>query len=463
MGPNLGVLETLTAQDPATGKVGPGLASSWTISPDATSFTFHLYDGVTFSDGSPFTADIVKANFENIQKLGPTASNSGAYLAGLTSITAPDQRTVTVAFAKPNIQFLQATSAPALSILSTGSLAGTAADRCTGKIVGTGPFILSSYIPHQNIVLSKRPDYKLAPSTAQHTGAAYLDKIDIRIVSDVTTRTGSLLSGQLDATNAVAPQDEARFDGNGFSVISRTLPGVVLSLYVNEKKTILQDQNVRLAIQKAINRADIVSTLYSPHYKPATSVLSSTTPGYTDFSSQLTYDPITAKRLLDSAGWTVGPDGIRVRGGQKLALDVIFGQPQSLELVQQQLKQVGIQLNLRQLQISQIQPQLVAGNYDLFLGNSSRADPDVLRTLFKQFAIVGSDSPALTAALSKQAESLDPAARQQAVTDAQKIVVSNAHVVPITEFAQVVGQSSKVNGLSFAANSSVRFYDAWLS
>src|SRR3954451_17784871 len=64
------LVDSLTDQDPATGKIVPWLARSWKVSPDARSFTFHLRPGVTFSDGTPLTAEVVKANFDAIPKLG---------------------------------------------------------------------------------------------------------------------------------------------------------------------------------------------------------------------------------------------------------------------------------------------------------------------------------------------------------------------------------------------------------
>ncbi|MFD4197845.1 ABC transporter substrate-binding protein [Amycolatopsis thermoflava] len=460
-GPNLEVLESLTYQDPRSGDIVPSLASSWEVSPDAKSFTFHLREGVTFSDGSALDASVVKDNLDGITKLGATASNSGANLAGVTAVTAPDPRTVTVTFASPNAQFLQATSTPALAVLSRGSLAVPAAERCAGKIVGTGPFVLTSYTAKQEIVLSKRQGYAWGPPSWQHTGDAYLDRIEIKVLPEAATRTGSLSSGQLDVSSNIAPQDEPQFDGNGFTLLSHNNPGVVLSLYPNERRPVLQDKTVRQALQKAVNRPEVISTFLSPRYRAATSVLSSTTPGYTDLGTALAYDPDGAKALLDAAGWRPGPDGVRVRDGVRLSLDVIFGRPQSLELIQQQLKTVGIELTLRQLQISELQSQFAAGNFDFFLLNSTRADPDVLRTLFGRAQLT--DADVLKAALATQAGSLDPQVRQRAAADAQRSLVEDAHVIPVNEQALVVGVSDKVHGIGFTATSGVSFYDAWLS
>src|SRR4051812_29480295 len=81
------VVDSLTDQDPATGKIVPWLASSWKISPDNTTFTFTLRPGATFSDGTPVNAAAVKADFDSVPKLGPLAALANGYLAGYLGTT----------------------------------------------------------------------------------------------------------------------------------------------------------------------------------------------------------------------------------------------------------------------------------------------------------------------------------------------------------------------------------------
>lgn len=109
---------SLTAQNPETGEIEPWLAQEWTVSEDATEFTFTLRDGATFSDGTPIDAEAVKLNFEGIVELGSVAPLGGSYLTGLDSITVVDPSTVTIKFSQPSAQFLQATSTHALGLIS---------------------------------------------------------------------------------------------------------------------------------------------------------------------------------------------------------------------------------------------------------------------------------------------------------------------------------------------------------
>ncbi|TDW24187.1 ABC transporter substrate-binding protein [Kribbella kalugense] len=464
--PNLGLLDTLTAQDPLSGKIVAWLASSWQIDGTATTFTFHLRDGVTFSDGTPLNAAIVKTNYDKIVALGAKAGYGSQLLAGYRDATTPDERTLVVRFARPNAQFLQATSDPALGVVAAATLAKTPDQRCQGAIVGSGPFVLRSYRPNQEVVVvGGREGYDWAPASATHHGQAYLDKIDVTFVPESGTRTGSLASGQVDVIGNVLPQDEPRFDGNGFHVLSRIEAGIVLGLIVNENRPLLQDQKVRTALLKGINRGQIVKTSLTSRYKPATSVLSSTTPYYTDLSAELAYDPDGASALLEQDGWKVGADGIREKDGRKLTIDVIFGAVRSLELVQQQLRDIGVDLKLRQLDLPSLGSALSSDGYDLFLRDANRADPDVLRTLFSSTRIGAQNiaDPELQNALDAQAATADAAKRAALVAEAQRQLVQHGHYLPINEKPTVVAAAATVHGLAFTAGATLTFYDTWLS
>ena len=141
---------------------------------------------------------------------------------------------------------------------------------------------------------------------------------------------------------------------------------------------------MRLAIQKGIDREQITSTLLGPDDLPAVSPLASSTPYFTDLSDVLEYDPEGAADLLDEAGWTEGDDGIREKDGEKLSFHVTYWQSpkEVLELVQQQLRQIGVDLQLTFASIADVQAANADGTYDFSYGNLTRADPDVLRTVF---------------------------------------------------------------------------------
>ncbi|MFF7157541.1 ABC transporter substrate-binding protein [Streptomyces sp. NPDC008139] len=465
-----GLVDSLTDQDAATGKIAPWLATSWDVSPDASAFTFHLRDGATFSDGSPVDANAVKANFDAVVKLGAKSIFGSGYLSGYRSTEVIDARTAKVTFDHPNAQFLQATSTTTLGLLAPASLKDSAEKLCAGPLIGSGPFTLASYTPGRSVELNRRADYTGGSALWKHSGPAYLDKITFKVVPESGVRTGSLESGQVDAIAGVAPQDEAGLTGQGAKLLSRSNPGVPVALSVNTSRPQAGDIAVRRALEVAIDRKEVVDTVLSGSYHPATSSLSSTTDGYQDNSKLLAHDPAAAGRILDAAGWKPGPDGIRVKNGAKLDLKVIlapnFGPNQSvLELVQQQVKKAGIGLTLKVLSIADYQVAQKSGDYDLSWGNGTRADPDILRTAFssKLLNLSHIDDPELQTLLDTQAAAADPAKRADIVASAQRRVLEQAYQIPVFEMTSVYALSGKVHDITLGSSSQAQFHDAWLS
>ncbi|WP_326580177.1 ABC transporter substrate-binding protein [Actinacidiphila glaucinigra] len=463
------VVDSLTDQDPETGRIVPWLAESWEVSPDATTFTFHLRPGVTFSDGSPLTAQVVKDNFDAVPKLGALAILAQGYLSGVESTSAVDTLTVRVRFKKPNAQFLQATSTHSLGIESSASVKRTPQRRCSQGVVGSGPFVLERYVQNQSITLAKRTGYAWGSPRWRKKGEAYLDRLVFKVVPEAGVRAGSLRSGQVDAIGSVGRADEATLKGGQVTLQRRANPGVVFGLGLNNSRPVLKDADVRQAIRYAVDRKQIADTVFPTGTRPATSVLAHTTPGYRNQGPDLAHDPAKAASLLDAAGWKPGPDGIRSRNGTRLNLTVKWfanaatNQP-ALELVQQQLKSVGVDVVLKELQISQIAQVQQAGDFDGLWGNVTRADPDILRSSYSTGLANAYRLPPspLDSVLDRQAATTDAAERTRLVGEAQRLLVRNAYSVPVVELQTQLGVSRKVHDLDFDASSRIQLHDTWI-
>ncbi|WP_091505453.1 MULTISPECIES: ABC transporter substrate-binding protein [Amycolatopsis] len=466
------LVDSLTDQDPRTGEIKPWLADTWQVNADATSFTFHLRPGATFSDGTPVDAAAVKTSFDGIKALGVKAALGSGYLAAYRGAAVVDPQTVRLDFSVPSAQFLQASSTMSLGVLAPAAYAKTPDQRCQGDgLIGSGPFVFTSFKQNSDVVLSKRKGYAWGSSLWQHQGEAYLDAIDYKIVPEPGVRTGSLLSGQLSATTEVQPVDEAQFQGGGFGEQTRPNPGIVFNLHANTTRGVLTDEAVRQAVSAGINRQEVVDTVLSPNYKPATSILATTTPLYTDLSPELAYNPSRATQLLDAAGWVPGPDGIRVKNGQRLSAAVIFSpvfnQNQSvLELIQQQLRKIGFDLRIELHTTAETTQLQQAGNYEFLWYNVTRADPDILRNIFSTKAGNRSKLAAgnpLDAQLDAQAAALDPAVRKPAAEQAQRLVVEHAYAIPVFELTQVVAFGPQAHAIGFEASSRLQLFDTWVS
>ncbi|MBW8792427.1 MAG: ABC transporter substrate-binding protein [Streptomyces sp.] len=463
------IVDSLTDQDPRTGKIVPWLARSWDISADATTFTFHLRPGVTFSDGSKLTAQVVKDNFDAVPKLGALGTLAEGYLSGVRSTTAVGPLTVKVTFRQPNAQFLQATSTHSLGIESSASVRKSPQQKCSEGVVGSGPFVLKQYVQNQSVTLGRRTGYDWGSALWSKKGEAYLDKLVFKVVPEAGVRAGSLQSGQVDAISSVGKANEAALKGGHVTLRSRANPGVVFGLGLDNALPLLKDTKVRQAISAAVDRKQIADTVFPTGTQPATSILAHTTPGYTDLSSGLAFDAARAESLLDQAGWKAGGDGIRTKGGKKLTLTISWfpnaatNQP-ALELVQQQLKAVGIDVVLKQLPVTQFATTVQSGDFDVVWGNTTRADPDILRSSFStqlgNFYHLPASS--LDTALSAQAATTDTAKRRQLVGEAQRLIVQNAYDVPVVELQTQLGVADRVHGLAFDSGSRVQLHDTWI-
>lgn len=459
--------DSLTDQDPQTGKIVPWLATQWQVSDDNRSFSFTLRDGVTFSDGSAFNAQSVKDNLEAIVAMGARASLASTYLKGLSGIETPDAQHVVIKFAQPNAQFLQATSTMSLGLFASKTVHASADARCQGELIGSGPFVLKTFVHNQKVDITRRTGYRWPSSLAQHQGDSYLDGIEYRVIPESGVRFGSLVSGQIDLNSGVTPQDEPLILAKKLPIIARTNPGLVYGLFPNQSRPLLADKSVRQAMNLAIDRAALQPIL-SRYQSPASSVLAKTTPLYQDLSSQLKYDPQAAESLLQQDGWVSGNDGVRVKDGKRLSFTLTYWQSTPfIELVQQQLRKVGIDMQLDKAPIGQVIARQSSGTQDSEFYNLTRSDPDVLRTVFD--ASPGGRNVNKRAAnqidsdLQQSSQTLDTVKRQQLVTDAAKGLIADGDAIPLVELATVIATGNNVHGFRYDASSRFQLYDTWLA
>lgn len=465
------IADSLTDQDPETGDLEPWLATKWTQNADATSYTFTLRDDVTFSDGTAFTAQSVKDNFDTIKKLTPAvAPLANNYLSGYSGSKVIDDHTVQVDFETPNVQFLQGTSTITLGIFGEKTLKQTAEQRCQGDLVATGPFTVKSYKPEQETVLAKRDGYAWGSPLRQHTGDAYLDTATFKIIPEAGVRTGQLRSGELDLDTIPLTEDVTAFEKDpGFKVIGRPYPGLGVNLIPNLQRPVLQDKDVRRALVEGIDRDELVKGVFTTYDKAPTSPLTSVTPLFEKIPG-VRYDPQDAASLLDGAGWKLGSDGIREKDGKKLTLTAVYHfsrqSTPAMELVQQQLRKIGVDLKILLPSPADLAKYSTSGDYDLWFTPFHRAEPDAIRSTLSFYAGNTGKAPKarpVDELLTKQSQETDPAKRQQLVTEAATALVDEGYVVPLYELAGLFVTTSRVHDLVFEASSRLNLYDVWVS
>lgn len=459
------VVDSLLDQDRRTGELKPWLAQRYEVSPDGRNFTFTLRDGVTFSDGTPLTSDVVKQNFDALTSDDSTSTRTlqaSGFLLGYSGTDTPDPQTAVVRFTDPNIQFLQATATTQLGILAPSTIARSFDERCVGDaVIGSGPYTYSGWEQDRSATLTRRDDYAWTPEVGL-TKPRYRT-VEFTVVPESGVRAGSIGSGQLDAAADPQPQDRQSIESGGATLTSRPNPGLPYVFQPNVSRGVLADQEVRRAVTRALNRPELVDTALGDGFSPATSVLASTTPGYRA-DPQVRYDPAEAKKTLDAAGWRAADGGTRAKDGRRLSFDVIYspefyGNKPVLELVQRQLAAVGIDLRITALSNDDFLSRRNAGDFDAVYYNVTRADPDILRSR------LGADGtnysqrradPQIDPLLSQQAGTADRAARLRTVDTLQTRLVDTGYAIPVVELSQVAAVAPGFGGIGFDASGVLR-------
>ncbi|MCL4186897.1 MAG: peptide ABC transporter substrate-binding protein [Rhodobacteraceae bacterium] len=276
------VIETLTEIDPFDGTVLPRLATEW-VRLDATTWQFDLRGGVTFHDGSPLTAEAVAVSMR--RTLVPELSCESAlkYFAAIKLTAEPvDDDTVRFTTDIP-VEILPTMMAS----VGISSLA-TPLNEITRAPIGTGPYVLSEWVPGQRVVLSAYPGYWGGP--AEVTGATYVWR------QDSAVRAAMVAAGEADIAPRIAVQDAT--DGSMDFAYSNA---VTTSFRIDGAIAPLDDVRVRRAANLAIDRDALRGTLFSAEAIPAAQQVP---PGATGYNPELTpyaFDPGEARRLLAAA------------------------------------------------------------------------------------------------------------------------------------------------------------------
>ncbi|TDG00731.1 ABC transporter substrate-binding protein [Paenibacillus piri] len=456
----------------------PWLATEWTVSPDSKSYTFKLRKDVKFHDGTPFNAAAVKYNFDRIVNPGTKSRFAVTLIGPYESSEVIDEFTVKVNLKSPYSAFLSSLSQAFLGIVSPAA-AQKYGENLAKNPVGTGPFKFVSWVENAAITLDKNPDYNWGPPIAQNIGPAYIDKLTFKIIPEEATRIGSVQSGQISAVETVPPQNliSLKSDPN-ITLIEAESTGIPFTLMLNQDHVPWNELKARKAVQLAIDMDTIVKTLYLGTYKRAWSPLTPSVLGY-NASLENSFKPDIAKanQLLDELGWTRGTEGIRSKNGKPLSIYFVTSTPNREKrndiaaMIQQLLKQVGIQVNVEITTSTNAQTIVMdKGANDLYGVSNVTGDPDILRSFFHTNAIPKEgrwghnhthlSDPQLDKWLEDGLQEQDPKKRSEIYKKIQSYVVENAIGFPVYIFPYTVAAAKTTKGLKFDTLGYPLFYDA---
>ncbi|HRK87606.1 MAG TPA: ABC transporter substrate-binding protein [Anaerolineales bacterium] len=467
----MSIFDSLLSISPE-GELFPALATAWEPNADYSEFTFTLREDVTFHDGTPFTADAVKASFDHINSDAVLESGGKSLLQdhAYVETVVVDDYTVTVKFGASYPLFLRDAARQWLSISSPAALDEFGADYGRNP-VGTGPFKFVQWDAQSQIVLERNDEYNWGPEFAAHEGPAYLDQIVFRILPEAATRLTAFETGEILIAGEPPALDAIALAESGSAAIQTfAQPGIPAILMINATKAPTDNVNVRKAMILAVNQEELAQTAFQELGLPAYSVVSPTTWAYDEAAASLySYDPEEAARLLEEAGWVdADGDGIREKDGELLTVDWPDNPAWSEafnELLIGYLTEVGFNVQYRSMDDGAAYEELLAGNYTLVYMYWTRPDPSPLRYLFHSENANGGGAwtnfvnEDLDAALADADVNTDEEARKQDYIAAQNIIMENALVLPMFTVNTSYLTSPSIQGFTFDLEGYPFLYD----
>lgn len=408
------------------------LAESWDISPNDLVITFKLRKGVKWHDGKPFTAaDALYTYRVTIDPKTPTAY-AGDFLK-VKKAEALDDYTFRVTYDKP---FAPALISWSSAVLPKHLLDGkdiTKSD-LSRRPVGTGPYKFKEWVAGQKIVLSSYDDY--------FEGRPYIDGRITRIIPDMATMFLELRAQNIGMMNLTPLQFTRQTESNVFKENFdkyRYLAFAYTYMGYNLKNPLFADKRVRQAISYAIKKDEIVSGVLLGLGKPATGPFKPGTWAYNDHVKTYPYDPAKARALLKEAGWAdANGDGVLEKDGKAFAFEILTNQgnetrQKCAEIIQRQLKEIGIIANIRIVEWSAFVTHFInKRRFDaVILGWTIPLDPDAYdvwhssKTAPEELNFVSYNNPEVDEMLEKGRSTFDIKERKKCYDRFQEILAED--------------------------------------
>lgn len=405
------------------------VASDYTISDDAKTYTFTLRDGVTFHDGTPVTIEDVKYSIDRYAEI---QGESSAFSSLVDSVEVQDDKTLVVNLKESYSEFL-----PMMTI----AIIPKSNEDPAGNPIGTGPFKYVSYTPGQNLELEKYDGY-------WQEGVPSLDSVEFKFIADVDTAFVELQAGTIDILKYLTSA-QAETLGDDYNIVQGSM-NLVHAMYLNSAYEPLSKTEVRQALCYAVDRDAINNFIFGgkshiigSHMIPAMSKYYEP-----EAETVYSYDPEKAKELLADAGYADGFDlEITVPSSYSQHVD-------SAQIIADELSQVGINVTLNQVEWSTwLQDVYKGGNFQAtVIGfDGTLAPSDWLKKYvtddaknFMHYSNTEYDDVFNTAYTT-----VDDDVKVENYKKAQMILAEDAAAVYIEDPANLVAVSKKFGGYTF--------------
>lgn len=420
----------------------PDLADSWTVSDDATEYTFNLAKGIKWHDGQPFTSEDVKWTFETLVKNNAPVAAS---LSALDQILCPDDNTVIMKLKRPDAGFLGSVSWYACFIMPKHVYDGTdwASNPANKKPIGTGPFRFVENKTGVSIELEANKDY--------FRGSPKIDRLVFQIIADPNTAVQAFYNGELDVLGISTPLAEvAKLESTPGVKTVRT--PLLSRVYIdpNMAKAPFNKLEVRQAVAMAVDPQEIVDKAFKGVGQVGTTFYSPLVSWALNENAKLpARDTAKARKLLEKAGYK--PD----KNGNYLSIDLdVFSDapfPDIATIVKANLKEIGIDVKINILEgAAWVQKCMTDKDYTLtILGGYQGPDPSALVNRVGSKGTMnfrGYSNPEVDKLFEEASALGNQEERGAKYKEIQRIMAEDLPIIPIMEWVDVPVMKDYVKG-----------------
>lgn len=442
------MFDGLVAYAPGTSEIIPSLAKSWEISEDGLTWTFHLREDVTFSDGTPLTAEAVKYSLELSQS---PESKVLSRIASYEDVTVVNAHTVAITTAEPSSVLLH-------GLQEVGGLIQSPAST-PDRPIGTGPYILKEWNRGEKVTLERREDYWGELPTLERI--VYLKR------PEATTRVIQLLNGEIYLAAKLPPESIA--DLKKTAGVEPIIPesSMQVRINLNTRVSPYNEKLVRQAFNYAVNKKAIVDNILLGSGRVPTGMAGRGVWGTLEIEGgYYPYNPGKAAVLMREAGFEK-TDGVWHRGGEPLVFRLLVPEGRYLkdrvvgEYAAQRLEEFGVKVELEvgpwSIVANNSRARLIAKEIDGWLSGFSLLHPVVnwassFHSSNKDRLETGYDNPEFDRLVDQAAVTFDEEKQLELYHAAQVILIEDAPVMMLYNQSPVWGVREEVAGLQFTPN-----------
>lgn len=446
------------------GELKPHLAESWKISEDGKEYLFIIRQGVEFTDGTVFNAEIVKKNFDAILKNAATHSWLG-FISKIDQTEAVDEYTFKLTLKEPYYPTIQelAVVRPVRFLGEAGFPEDGDTSKGVVKPVGTGPWVLDEYKVDEYAVFKRNENYWGELPT--------VEKIKVKVIPDAETRVLAFEKGELDliyGEGVISIDSFKQLESTGSYGNSISEPVATRQLVMNTNKEQLSDVRVRQALHFGFNKSAMVEGVTSGMEEKADYILPTNFPYTSNVKADtFEYNVEKAKQLLDEAGWKL-PKGktVREKDGKLLEIELMYNSAEVIqktmaETLQSEWAGLGVKLNIAGVELTTQVERFKANEFDMnFYSNfGAPYDPHTFVNMmategfgFREAISSYPNKEELQNQIAEVQQTTGENERQQLYTEILGSLQEQGAIVPISYIKKIAIYQKDVTNFTFPAN-----------